>query len=92
MTKNINMRLANVPTEMIEALVKEGFYTSRTEFIRMAIEEKLFRHRELQNMVTEAKLDHVLKAIPHVVRQETVKLLREDPAIKNMVEEIFGDK
>lgn len=91
MTKNINIGLAKVPKEMIEALVREGFYTNRSEFIRMAIEEKLFRHRELQNLVTEAKLDHVLNAIPHIVRKETVKLLKEDPNIKKMVEKIFDD-
>lgn len=92
MGKNINVSLAQVPKEMMEALVTEGFYMNRSEFIRMAIEEKLFRHRELQNMITEAKLDHVLKAIPKVVRHETLKLLKEDPQIKKLTNKIFDDE
>jgi Arc/MetJ-type ribon-helix-helix transcriptional regulator len=91
MPKTIHISIANVPLEMIEKLVLEDYYKNRSEFIRIAIEEKLYNHVQLQNLVTVQRLEHVLNAIPQVVRKEVIKLLRDNPKMKKVIETIFDD-
>jgi Arc/MetJ-type ribon-helix-helix transcriptional regulator len=56
--EKITINLGHVDLGRIDLLVREGFYSNRTDFIRMAIRERLDRHDgEVRRSVERQSLD-----------------------------------
>ena len=54
-TEKVTVNLGYVDLGQIDLLVSEGFYTNRTDFIRMAIRQQLQAHRDEVREVTARK-------------------------------------
>jgi Arc/MetJ-type ribon-helix-helix transcriptional regulator len=57
-TEKITMNLGYVDLGHVDLMVRDGFYSNRTDFIRTAIRNQLDRHNEvLKNSVARQQLD-----------------------------------
>ena len=78
-SEKITINLGYVDLGHIDLLVREGFYSNRTDFIRTAIRNQLDRHHEaVKQSVTRHKLDIGLRRFSRedleAARAEGVKL------------------
>ena len=67
-TEKITINLGYVDLGHVDLMVKDGFYSNRTDFIRTAIRNQIERHGEaVKRSVSRRKLDLGLR---HVTRSE----------------------